>query len=491
MKYNDAYKSSKNLRSEWYCHQALRALDQAADERYRRERNTSSMLKWLRKSIRGYDNFDSSLEGLKSFFSDVQERVSKNMVNVVDNSVTSFENIPSTVQNKGSTRKQDQNLNESDHCRQKEISLTKYNGNTFFPSLESQDDVELQASAQMEEDADKSPEFIDLSSPQKNSSKRLNLYYKLGANSHVPYGFIHGNETSASTVIHDFSGVRDQLSSHPLSVSYHNKNSSKAECFIVVTPQKNTAVNTSSSMVEMESSINLSVNSCSLKQRRFISSSPVICLIEEQHDAVDGDASDCATFIKDSTDNGDANQRADKCAEAKSKSSVPQLLSMNISLLKLPVLKILKLKNESKSKGIHVLVTDISSVRQQLCKRTLEGDSEHGTWSEKDGCVFNTIFCPFCGTDNNCLGVEVMATNASNIHLLNKILLYIDQLEIKNLEGSMYKDSKIKDPLPVSASSMDAVATLNSFDKFSYIPQENNSGGWITAKSKLRLPKRG
>ncbi|PON34292.1 RAD3/XPD family [Parasponia andersonii] len=561
MKYNDAYKSSKNLLSgsEWYCHQAFRALNQAAgrcirhrfdygaiiflDERYRRERNTASISKWLRKSIREYDNFDSSLEGLESFFSDVKERVSKNMVNVVENSVTSLENIPSTVQSKGSTRKQDQNLNKSDLCRQKEISLTKYNSNTFFPSLKSQDDVELQASVQMEEDADNGPEFIDLSSPQKNSRYPTALSMEFsqedpemfmvketpfpGGSTTIgsPWSFSK-TETSASTVIHDFSGVQDQLSSHPFSVSNHNKNSSKAECFIVVTPQKNTAVNTSSSMVEIESSINLSVNSCSLKRRKSISSSPVICLIEEQHDAVDGDASDCTTFIKDSTDNGDANQRADKCAEAKSKSSVPQLLTKNnftvtsglvmnkrllvhCSLCKTALglpenhqyvtccltssskihveslhRKILKLQNESKSKGIHVLVTDISSVCQQLRKRTLEGGSEHGTWSEKDGCVFNTIFCPFCGTDNNCLGVEVMATNASNIHLLNKILLYVDQLEIKNFEESMNTDSKIRDPLTVSASSMDAVATLNSFDKFSYISQENNSGGWTTAKSK-------
>ncbi|KAK2988222.1 hypothetical protein RJ640_020704, partial [Escallonia rubra] len=89
-KYNDIYKSSKNLLSgsEWYCQQAFRALNQAAgrcirhrydygaiifiDERYRQERNMKYISKWLRNSIRQYDNFDKSLDGLKSFFRDAK-----------------------------------------------------------------------------------------------------------------------------------------------------------------------------------------------------------------------------------------------------------------------------------------------------------------------------------------------------------------------------------------------------------------------------------
>uniref|UniRef100_A0A2P2N9N5 Uncharacterized protein n=1 Tax=Rhizophora mucronata TaxID=61149 RepID=A0A2P2N9N5_RHIMU len=35
---------------------------------------------------------------------------------------------------------------------------------------------------------------------------------------------------------------------------------------------------------------------------------------------------------------------------------------------------------------------------------------------------------------------------------------------------------------------MDKTAVLNSIDKFSYSPQQN-SDGWRTTKSKLRLPK--
>ena len=83
--------------------------------------------------------------------------------------------------------------------------------------------------------------------------------------------------------------------------------------------------------------------------------------------------------------------------------------------------KIMKPQPLSTSKGTPVLVTDISSVYQQLFNGAIEGGLEKGIWCEKDGCVFNTIFCPFCSTNDNCLGVQVMATDASNIHLLNKV----------------------------------------------------------------------
>jgi Fanconi anemia group J protein len=38
------------------------------DERFCEERNRAFISKWLRRPLRVYDNFDASLEGLKSFF---------------------------------------------------------------------------------------------------------------------------------------------------------------------------------------------------------------------------------------------------------------------------------------------------------------------------------------------------------------------------------------------------------------------------------------
>lgn len=43
-----------------------------ADERFQEESNRAYISKWLRKSIRQYDNFEKSLEGLKSFFREVK-----------------------------------------------------------------------------------------------------------------------------------------------------------------------------------------------------------------------------------------------------------------------------------------------------------------------------------------------------------------------------------------------------------------------------------
>nr|GMD07502.1 Fanconi anemia group J protein homolog [Ipomoea batatas] len=56
--------------------------------------------------------------------------------------------------------------------------------------------------------------------------------------------------------------------------------------------------------------------------------------------------------------------------------------------------------------------------------------------TKDDGCVFKTIFCPFCANPNNCLGVEVMAADASNVQFLIKILFYSDSLLIKTAETS-------------------------------------------------------
>ena len=42
------------------------------DERFREERNRQYLSKWMRKTLKEYNSFDSSLEGLKSFFKDVK-----------------------------------------------------------------------------------------------------------------------------------------------------------------------------------------------------------------------------------------------------------------------------------------------------------------------------------------------------------------------------------------------------------------------------------
>uniref|UniRef100_A0A0D9XGH8 Helicase ATP-binding domain-containing protein n=1 Tax=Leersia perrieri TaxID=77586 RepID=A0A0D9XGH8_9ORYZ len=91
-RYNDSYKSSKDLLSgnEWYCHQAFRALNQAAgrcirhkfdyggiiliDERYQEERNIVYISKWLRNSIKNCSTFQETMDGLTRFFQTAEEQ---------------------------------------------------------------------------------------------------------------------------------------------------------------------------------------------------------------------------------------------------------------------------------------------------------------------------------------------------------------------------------------------------------------------------------
>ncbi|XP_015884086.1 uncharacterized protein LOC107419791 [Ziziphus jujuba] len=546
-KYNDTYKSSKNLLSgsEWYCNQAFRALNQAAgrcirhrfdygaiillDERYREERNRAYVSKWLRNSIKQYDSFDLSLEGLKSFFTDVKEHVDKKMVSVSQNYNVSDENITFMDQSRGVTTKENQKMKRSEHCGQKGICVA--NCNASFPQLESQDNatVQVQASLRLDENADNLNEIIDLEcSPQKDSGFPMVFSLEDPEGSIVKETPCVGSpepldkgEYSSSTII------EDQLSFHSASLPY-SKASSPTQCSMLLTPEKDATVNFHSLIPETESSLNSSVNSHTQKRRKS-TFSPCSSLVEEEHNVHNAKA----------PSNRDANRRIEfgvdiNCTENKLDLHVPKLLTLShhdvssgplmdkrvqvfcslcknslglpenhqyimcsstsISKIHLESLhkNTMNPQTKSTSTDVPVLVTDVSSVHQQLCSRSLEADSGQGIWCEKDGCVFNTIFCPFCSMRNNCLGVQVMATNASSIHLLNKILFYMDRLEIKNPEAASIEETqKDEKNLPVRSSSMDRVSILNSFDKFAYIKTQHDSGGWRTTKSKLKLPKRG
>ncbi|CAN4109173.1 unnamed protein product [Withania somnifera] len=133
--------------------------------------------------------------------------------------------------------------------------------------------------------------------------------------------------------------------------------------------------------------------------------------------------------------------------------------------------------------SIPILIANFTSVNQRIYERTSDNLSVQGIWCKEDGCVFKTIFCPFCVNSRNCLGVQVMASDPSNVQLLNKVLLYCDCLVIKDPEASR------KELSPSSNSSSDR-GGLNSIENFTYTPEQQNLEGWRTIKSKMRLPKR-
>ncbi|CAN4118503.1 unnamed protein product [Withania somnifera] len=129
--------------------------------------------------------------------------------------------------------------------------------------------------------------------------------------------------------------------------------------------------------------------------------------------------------------------------------------------------------------SIPILITNFTTVDKCFYDRT--SDNVQGIWCKEDGCVFKTIFCPFCVNSRHCLGVQIMASDASNIQLLNKVLLYCDCLVMKESEASG------KELSPSNNSSSDR--GLSSIESFTYT-QQQNLGGWRTIKSKMQLPKR-
>ncbi|KAI9200490.1 hypothetical protein LWI28_008889 [Acer negundo] len=600
-KYNDMYKSSKNLisGSEWYCHQAFRALNQAVDERFREERNRAYISKWLRKSIRQYDNFDMSLEGLKSFFRDVKERVDKSKANILQNSVSNEDNIPTIDQSKdltikdtqklnpvtkcdvtfsqlksqdhfkvqslvqteqdinsckdyidleceeynndennptidsrrGFTNKKNQKLNRFDHSEQKECSTIKHDAPS--PKQKSLGDIEVQASVQVDKDVNGCKDYIDLecscqndlrccealSTPFSNEDLELSIVKETPCNTISP-GSLSKDGNSSSTIFQASTQSPDQLSFHSGGVTNPGKVTSKTRSEMVVTPEKDASGNTCCLQLERDSSLSSSVNSHTQKRRKYIGSSSVdlnLMASREAHRRIEfgfetnyaEDKSRKSNIsVSIAKNNSIASQVSsapvmDKtlqisCSLCKSSLGLPENhLYVRCSLTsssKVHLVSLLKERPEPTAANvpsIPVIMTDVTSINPRVCNRTLEGAPGQGIWCEEDGCVYNNIFCPFCITPKNCLGAQIVASDASNFHLLNKILLYLDHLEIRNLETEEDKSPKVKDSKPINRLGRDKLAAFNCIDKFSYSPQQENSGGWRTTASKLRLPKRG
>ncbi|PNY10732.1 fanconi anemia group J protein [Trifolium pratense] len=255
------------------------------------------------------------------------------------------------------------------------------------------------------------------------------------------------NDNSDSTIIEASARfAMDRLSSFPVSSTTGSKVS------MTVTPEKSVTAN---NIPETESSLNLSVNSHNQKRRKSMVI-PFVNLIEEENN----DASCASTptwCTKSSLEVREATHRTE-CSYGKIlNSQSPQLPTNNIpGSCSVPLLD-----------------------KSRIPKST----QEQGIWCPEDGCVFSTIFCPFCSNTNNLLGVQIMATNSSNVQLLDKylltsspqILFFVDSLEMKNQEETGKSASEEMGFLPIIDSGMGGVAALNSLEKYSYVPQPGKS----------------
>ncbi|XP_028765231.1 Fanconi anemia group J protein homolog isoform X1 [Neltuma alba] len=537
-KYNDTYKSSKNLLSgnEWYCHQAFRALNQAAgrcirhrldygavillDERFQDERNRAFISKWLRKTLRIYDNFDLSLKGLKSFFENAKEQFG---TNVTQNLSLNQECDEAKDHNMGFIRKKNKKLLKSDNGGERTIEMIK---------------DESQPSEQKNSDAYNCKDCFDPKDCKQSVScftgvlsaavihEEVSLVKETPCmdGSIIPAcpGYGCKDEHSSSTLIEASSELNDQ-SILPISSSIGSKASSTAQCLISVTPEKNVTAN-SCHTVEIESSLNRSVNSHTQKRRKSMDI-PFISLIEEKNyttpcasipsrhnvslvnvsELTNRNESDFQKKVK--SNSLQSQTRNLTCSLSLADPLMEKMLQIFCSLCRSPLgrpennlyitcsltlsskvhlrsllKQRLKGYNDDDLRSVPVIITCISYVDQRICNRVNGSVPEQGIWCPEDGCVFRSMFCPFCSKPNNLLGVQIMATDASNNHLLDKMLFYFDFLEVKNLEESRSEASKKADLLPNRGSGVDEIAILNSFDKF------EESRVLKTGKSK-RLPR--
>ncbi|XP_022638315.1 Fanconi anemia group J protein homolog isoform X2 [Vigna radiata var. radiata] len=544
-KYNDTYKSFKSLLSgnEWYCHQAFRALNQAAgrcirhkfdygaiillDERFQEERNRAFISKWIRRPLKSYDSFDLSLEGLKSFFENAKEHYGINTVHATQSLDINGDDVHKKDQNACSTRKNNQKLNKSDNGDGRETTMIE--NSISSPTLTSQDLVECEPSARKNSSTYSCkylPQYLTKTDPRFTAIMHEETsVVKETPCIDVDYGpsspRYSKDDNSGSFITEAPAQIPDHESSLSMSLNTGSKNSSRAQSSITVTPKRSVITN---DIPEMES-----VNSYHHKRMRP-TVTPYINLEEENFIAP------CASppltrSRKSSVVVREITQGSEYDFERVLKSNSPPLLISNIpgscsptappldqrllifcsvcksplgrpenhlylrcsmiSSSKVHLRSLLKQRlrtcNTDTSKSIPVLITDSLFVDQRICTRIPKSAPEHSIWCPEDGCVFSTIFCPFCSNVRNLLGVQIMATDSSNVQLLDKILFYFDSLEVKSSEESGSIDSGNGDLLPVNDSGENKITVLNSIEKYSYLHRPGNAEVWKTGKSKQRL----
>ncbi|KAK8353944.1 hypothetical protein V6Z12_A05G191400 [Gossypium hirsutum] len=433
-KYNNTYRSSKNLLSgnEWYCQQAFRALNQALgrcirhrydygaiillDWRFQDEKNRAHISKWLRPSIRMYGSFEKSLDELRSFFREVKDLVSKN----------------------------------------KQLSsLAKYD--TTFPQMKPQSDIAAQTSVQADKDEKTCTECVDLECNSPKDSGCFEASTMTFSNEdqdllvvkETPVvnagicvaspGSVTKDANSGSTIIQASINSPDQFLFHPMSSTSPNEVPSVFES--TITPGKD---------ADQNAPLNLSVCSYMQKRRKPISST-FINLVDEENSDISAQIPGSTNF--EGLTNGDMLRRIDFGFET------------------------------SSAENDYPKETNVP-------RPLATGDREQGTWREEDGCVFKKVFCPFCSNPNNCLGVQIKAADEKNVQLLNKIMLYHGSVVIGHSEAAGDQAAKDKDLLQVNGSSTKKTTILKSIEKFAYSPKQTDLGGWRTTKSKLKLSKK-
>lgn len=251
---------------------------------------------------------------------------------------------------------------------------------------------------------------------------------------------------SNSSTIHGSAEFSSQLLS-PQSMSLTNPGIvlSVAQCSAVTTTPEREASTDNSIKPETETLLNSSVNSHTQKRRKVMASPLVVdlegswCMVNsDSNSRMELDPDNC--FPQQRMKNNPALSKLSSsaveerfsvsCSHCRSPLGLPQnnlLISGSFSSSsKVHLVSLLEGKTDPSqvniSTSIPVIISEISSVDPRIYS-ALGETPQRATWSEEDGCVFKTIFCPFCSSPGNCLGVQIMATDALNTNLLNKVCL--------------------------------------------------------------------
>ncbi|KAK8935580.1 hypothetical protein KSP39_PZI013198 [Platanthera zijinensis] len=487
-KFNDTYKSSKNLLSgsEWYCHQAFRALNQAAgrcirhrfdygaiillDERYKEQRNLAYISKWLRSSIKSYKSFDESLEGLQTFFRNTK---SQHILEEVSNDLADYNNNKDILQSFKSPH-QVTSLKESKIIQYMKIStgLVKENSSVFQPKT---------PLIKTNEGEDKKALRRDINDDSERKSLRHFSAYPFSPSSSPDLPVVLDDNVksapSDTLVFQNFHQVSELPSTLSCVTTSDEFASHDAGLVVAFTPEKLTF--SVPSDVNGDPYFAMSVNSYNQKKRRMKELQNTSCtemncsnicfsnstagfdfrsrtsipknIDRRTETSYEDNKKVCLELFTPenqyipppSSDPSEQLELHVCCLSCKNPLGLPEnsflvksfmILSSKVYLSYIrsygtPSSLRLDWLSKIPRKNIPILTSDISLINERIFKeRTKKNLSHDGIWCEEDGCVFRTVFCPFCTTCETCFGVQVLATDASNANLLNKVLFYADCL---------------------------------------------------------------
>ncbi|CAI9115235.1 OLC1v1016082C1 [Oldenlandia corymbosa var. corymbosa] len=505
------------------------------DERFCEERNRPYISKWFRKSIRHWDSFEKSLEDLKAFFKRAKDHVDK-AIESSSISKPAVEGISSVTENKRNTNA---SIKNGKQCRSGQkvsnSSVEDENGSMVYRSLYSEmknqscpkmdpqrfistqeKDMRIDLESDTEKDSGLSMPASTMLSPADPNLTTVKETPALISDSHLMTSEKFLIEDSSLTTVPSTNEVPDIFSQSPPQSLVNSSLAVMSICSLS-TPERLVHDRMKNLIAETGSPCTLSANSYSHKRRKSLYPSSD-CVHKEQIGLPDR-TPDSVGYVESNTTQADMHSSEEidtetinlnkekrrslqsspfngaemlstpsidlskdkwlgiSCSECKTPLGLPHNLCIRCTLTSSSKVHLRSLRKKQLTNGIEcspsvpVLISDISFFDKRLFERNSDG-----VWCKADGCVFSTIFCPFCPDSTTCLGVQVMATDASNAYLQDKVLLYSDGLESKNPTSP-----KLEDSSPSTGSCRLKTAGLSPpIEKFAYLPQQQSLGDATT-----------